>query len=187
MLMESLVSVSLLSTNECPTRSQGMGLSGSQGMGSAGSNRGWVQQGMGPTGSQGMGPTGSQGMVIRPQSCQALSDPYFICFCFLVSDISFPVVIWTTHIFYMVFFVVVCTMGAFAAMCGFLYRTVLFLCFGCMALHVWGPVLAVLFKKHPCCTVLALLCPLLFSGLLREMSWFCSSAPNVSGCPDKRD
>lgn len=44
MLVENLVSVSLLSNNECPTRSQGMGLSGSQGMGSAGS------QGMGPTG-----------------------------------------------------------------------------------------------------------------------------------------
>ena len=88
MLMENLVSVSLLSNNECPTRSQEMGLSGSQGMGSAGS------QGMGPTGSQGMGPIGSQGMAIRPQSCQALSDPYlnFYIF-FLVSNIPFPVVI----------------------------------------------------------------------------------------------
>ena len=178
--MENLVSVSLLSNNECPTRSQGMGPTGSQGMGL--------------TGSQGMGPTGSQGMAIRPRSCQALSDPN-LNFCFVCCikvywcNISFPAVISTTHISN-----------------GILHSSLYHGCFSChiwisvlycvvslfwlhgVACLFWGPVLAVLFffLKHPCCTVLALLCRLLFSGLF-QMLWFCTSAPNVSCCPDKRD
>ena len=42
MLMENLVTVSLLSNNECPTRSQEMGLSGSRGMGPTGDGPNWV-------------------------------------------------------------------------------------------------------------------------------------------------